>query len=110
MNWLPLESGSQLQELIKNSSEKPQVIFKHSTRCSVSSMAKNRLEKSAQPADIDFHYLDLIRYRSLSNQIADEFHIRHESPQVIVVKNGEPVYNESHSAIFMDDIVQQAAL
>lgn len=104
MNWIPLQSEAQLKEIISSSSTRPQVIFKHSTRCSVSAMAKNRLEKSTEPENADFHFLDLIRYRTLSNQIADDLHVRHESPQVIILKDGRPVYNESHSAIYMDEI------
>lgn len=108
MDWKPLLSDEQLNDLIKNSHDKPQVIFKHSTRCSVSSMIKNRLEKSEVPAGFDFHYLDLIKYRGLSNKVADDFSIRHESPQVIVVKDGAPVYDESHSAIHMEEIANAA--
>lgn len=106
MNWIPLQSESQLQEIILKSKDNPQVIFKHSTRCGVSSMIKNRLEKSEQPENLEFHYLDLIKFRNLSNQISRDFNIRHESPQVIVVKDGKPVYEENHSAIYMDDIVE----
>lgn len=110
MNWIPLESESDIENLIQKSNENPQVIFKHSTRCPVSSMARNRLEKAAQPENIDFHYLDLIRYRSISNQIASDFGIHHESPQVILVINGKAVFNESHSAIHMNDIIENASI
>lgn len=104
MNWIPLQDEMQLQKIIEKSNERTQVIFKHSTRCSVSSMVKNRLERESQPEGIDFNYLDLIRYRSLSNKIADDFKIRHESPQVILIKNGLAVFDEDHSAIQMEDI------
>lgn len=106
MNWIPLQSDEDLAQIVEKSKETPQVIFKHSTRCSISSMVKNRLEKGEQPQNIDFHYLDLIQYRTLSNKIASDFHIHHESPQVITLINGEPVFNESHSAIHMEDIVE----
>lgn len=104
MEWKLLLSEEQLNELISKSYSQPQVIFKHSTRCSISSMVKNRLEKSESPEGFEFHYLDLISYRNLSNKVADDFRIRHESPQVIVVKDGIPIYDESHSAIFMEEI------
>lgn len=107
MNWIKLTSAEQLTEIKERSNSKPQVIFKHSTRCSVSSMAKNRLERSEPPQNADFYYLDLIAYRSISNQIADEFQVYHESPQVLVIKNGACVYDESHSAISMDEISDQ---
>lgn len=108
MDWKPLLSEEQLDILIKKSHEKAQVIFKHSTRCGVSGMVKSRLERSESPENVDFNYLDLIKYRNLSNTIADVFQIRHESPQVILLRNGKAVYNESHSAIVMEDIAGHA--
>ena len=104
MNWKILNDPAQLAEIVERSHQQPQVIFKHSTTCSVSNMAKNRLERAEQPANIDFHYLDLLAYRSLSTQIAEDFKVWHESPQVIAIKNGECIYDESHSGIRMDDI------
>ena len=85
------------------------VIFKHSTRCSISSMAKNRLERVPAPDHIRFYYLDLIRYRSVSNKVAELFQVWHESPQVLLLKNGECVYDESHNAIDMNELAGQAA-
>src|SRR5215210_3067725 len=102
MNWIYITSDAQLHEIKEKSKIKPQVIFKHSIRCSISSMAKSRLERSKQPENVDFYYLDLINYRSLSNKLAEEFNIWHQSPQVLVIKNGKCVYDESHSAIRME--------
>ncbi len=106
MNWIPITDESNIQKIKDSSSEKPQVIFKHSTRCSISSMAKSRLERSETPAGIDFHYLDLLNYRSLSNLIAKEFNVEHASPQVLLIKDGVCVYDESHSGIDMKDIIR----
>jgi bacillithiol system protein YtxJ len=108
MNWINLTSEEELHQIKINSNKKPQVIFKHSTRCSISNVAKNRLERSFQPGEIDFHYLDLIKYRQISNKIAEEFNVFHESPQILVIKNGECVYDESHSGIDMQEIIEQA--
>ena len=108
MNWISLKTEEELNNIIKKSSDKPQVIFKHSTRCSISSMAKNRLDRSEPPTDVDFHYLDLIACKALSNKIAEDFFVEHESPQVLVIKNGKCIYDESHSGISMDDITEQA--
>ena len=110
MDWISLTSSSQLADIIEKSKHQPQLIFKHSTRCSISSMAKNRLERTTPPENIDFYYLDLISYRELSTKIAADFDVFHESPQVILIKNGECSYDESHSGINMDDIIEQAAL
>ena len=108
MNWKEFIDEQGLEAIKKLSSEKPQVIFKHSTRCSISTMAKSRLERSAEPDGIDFNYLDLIAHRDISNKIADDFNVEHASPQVLIIKNGECVYDESHNAISMDEIVEIA--
>jgi bacillithiol system protein YtxJ len=104
MKWITLVDEKQLDEIIIDSKTVPQVIFKHSTRCSVSSMAKNRLDKNDAPGGTNFYFLDLIKYRNLSNKVSDYFGVRHQSPQVLVIINGECVYNESHSGITFDEI------
>jgi bacillithiol system protein YtxJ len=71
-------------------------------------VAYQRLQKAKQPDDIDFYYLDLIAHRPLSNKIADLFKVHHESPQVLVIKDGKCIYDESHLAISMTDIVDGA--
>lgn len=109
MNWKTLQEIAQLEAIIANSFHKPQVIFKHSTRCSISDVAKTRLERNALPDAIDFYYLDLIAYRSLSNHIAEIMQVQHESPQILVIKDGKCTYHESHMGIQFDDIIEQAA-
>jgi bacillithiol system protein YtxJ len=108
MMWINLSNIEQLQEIKHKSNYKPQVIFKHSTRCSISSVAKSRLDKSCPPANMDFYYLDLIKYRNISNKISQEFNVYHESPQVLVIRNEKSVYNESHTAIDMQEIAEHA--
>ncbi len=107
MNWIELTDESQLAEIRDKSATIPQVIFKHSTRCSISAVAKSRLERSAAPEDVQFYYLDLIKYRSISNKIAESFQVFHESPQIICIKNGSCIFDESHNAISMDDIIER---
>ena len=104
MNWIPLNQETQLDEIVANSNTIPQVIFKHSTRCSISSMAKNRLDKKDAPDGINFYLLDLIKHRNISNKIAENFHVPHQSPQVLVITNGKCVYDESHSGIDFNEI------
>ena len=82
------------------------MIFKHSTRCSISAVAMQRLKRGMVPGEFDFYYLDLISYRSLSNQVADQFDVTHESPQILVIRNGECVYDESHMSISADEIIE----
>lgn len=104
MQFINLENTSQLDEVFSRSHNKTQIIFKHSTRCSISLMVMNRLIKNNVEVNADFHYLDLIRYRDLSNLIADKCDVVHESPQVLIIKNGSCIYDASHTAISMDDI------
>ncbi len=107
MDWKELSTEDQLDELKERSAHTPQLIFKHSTRCATSSMAKSRLERSAIPPGVEFNFLDLIKYRKVSNKVETDFKVAHESPQVLLIRNGECVYEESHSGIMMDEIMEQ---
>ncbi len=99
--WERLTSVDQLKEVIAGSSEKPVLLFKHSTRCSISSMALNSFQKGWEgtPEEINIYYLDLLNYRDVSNATAKETGVMHQSPQVIVLKNNEVVYTATHSSI-----------
>ncbi|MEP7277383.1 MAG: bacillithiol system redox-active protein YtxJ [Bacteroidota bacterium] len=111
MHWILLTTEIQLQQIIEHSAARPQVIFKHSTRCSISSMAKNRLERNHQrPPSIDFYFLDLLAHRALSGKIAAVFDTPHESPQVLLIKNGHCVYNDSHTGISMEEILEKSGV
>jgi bacillithiol system protein YtxJ len=110
MNWIPLNNEAQLDNIKEKSTVRPQLIFKHSTRCSISSMALSRLERAKQPESLDFYYLDLISHRHISNKIAELFQVHHESPQVLLIKNGECIYDESHSGIRMEEILEEAGV
>ncbi|HEX7902940.1 MAG TPA: bacillithiol system redox-active protein YtxJ [Chitinophagaceae bacterium] len=108
MKWIDLTSEEQLNSLIEKSFLTPQVIFKYSSRCSLSDMIRDRLERKPFPADIDFYFLPIIAYRSVSDKIARLFSVRHESPQILVIRNRECVYEESHTDIRMDEVVAQS--
>ncbi len=107
MQWNHLTEDAQLKTIIIKSQDKPQVIFKHSTRCSISSVALNRFKNIEDQLLIDFHLLDLIAFRSLSNKIAETFQVHHESPQVLIIINGDCIYEETHLAISPDEIFEQ---
>jgi len=107
MNWKKLDSTEQIQNIKEKSFQHPQVIFKHSTRCGTSSMVKSRLERSEPITGVEFYYLDLIVYRDVSNRVAEEFNVYHESPQVLLIVNGNCVYDESHLGISMDELEDQ---
>jgi bacillithiol system protein YtxJ len=106
INWIPLESEPQLASLIEDSSSQTALIFKHSTRCNISSMAKSRLEKawSFTSDEITPYYLDLLEYRNLSSAISDKLDVYHESPQVLLIKNGECIYDASHLDISVNEL------
>lgn len=110
MNWITLNSEEQLHTIKEKSATVPQVIFKHSTRCGTSSMVLNRLERNIPPASADFYFLDLIAHRAVSDKIAEDYQVYHESPQILVIKNGECIYDESHMGITMDEISEQVQL
>jgi bacillithiol system protein YtxJ len=105
MNWINLTDIDQLEEIIDASQSEAVVIFKHSTRCSISSTALNRLERAWNLENAKAYYLDLIAYRSISAEIAERFEVEHQSPQVLIIKNGECVYHESHWDISFDQML-----
>ena len=101
MDWLLLSEENQLVEIYERSFEpgiKGIILFKHSTRCGISSMAKSRLERYGN-FDAPAYYLDLIAHRHLSDKIAGQYELEHQSPQILVIKNGKCVYTTSHSEI-----------
>ena len=102
--WNHFNSIDHLQEIEALSYDQTVGIFKHSTRCSISAMAKSRMEHGMSATTPPIYLLDLITYRAVSNEIADRYSIRHESPQLILLKDGKPIYNASHSEINMGDI------
>ena len=102
MNWITINNINQLQDIQHQSNQRAQVIFKHSTRCSISSMVLKRLEREGKPENMDFYFLDLIKYRDISNKVSELFKVNHESPQILMIKNGECVYDESHYGITID--------
>ena len=98
--WIALNSITQLENIAEKSKSKTQFIFKHSTRCGISRMVMNQFE-SAYDLDInaDLHYLDLLNYRDVSNEVGYKFQVMHQSPQLLVIKNGVVVAHDSHGAI-----------
>ena len=100
MDWNLLTDLGQLNEIMSLSNESPVAIFKHSTRCSVSRMALKQFENEFDSSDkVTPYFLDLIAYRDVSNEIANRFGVQHQSPQLILIKEGKAIYNASHSDI-----------
>ncbi len=109
LNWINLESEGQLNQAIEDSKEKAVVLFKHSTRCGISSMALDRLNSNSDlpSSEADFYYLDLLRFRPISNIISEKLSIQHESPQIILMRNGEITYHDSHNGIQPRELLRQ---
>jgi bacillithiol system protein YtxJ len=103
MNWISLESVQQLTEIKQQKGYS--IIFKHSVRCATSLMAKRRLEmdRLSLPQNLPLYFLDLIKHRDISNQIAQDFHVHHQSPQLLLIKDGECILDQSHSGISVEE-------
>lgn len=99
--WINLTTIEELDEIAERSKTKTQFIFKHSTRCGISRMVISQFKKGYQlsESEADLYYLDLLNYRSISAEIAEKFQVMHESPQLLVIKNGVVVAHDSHSGI-----------
>ena len=100
IGWKPLVDLGQLDEIVDLSNEKPVAIFKHSTRCSISRMALKQFENEFDLEDkIAPYFLDLLNHRNISNEIAVRFGVEHQSPQILLIKNGKAIFAASHSDI-----------
>jgi bacillithiol system protein YtxJ len=106
MNWIPLTAPEQLQSIVERSQRVPCLIFKHSTRCSISAMAKYRLEDdwNFAPDELEAYYLDLLAYRPISALIAETFQVHHESPQALLIAQGECIHDASHLDITVTEL------
>ena len=104
MKWEVLNSEQQFLNILGSVTRF--AVFKHSTRCSISSMVMHRVERDWD-LDLPIYYLDLIKFRSVSNLIAEKSNVEHESPQLIIFQNGKHLYNASHSAIVVNDVKEE---
>lgn len=104
--WIPLNSLEQIKYIKKTSSIKPQVIFKHSTRCGISTMVLKQFvdQYNFSENELDLYYLDLLSYRNVSDEVGYTFQVLHESPQLLVIKNGTLVVHASHGQINAIDL------
>ena len=110
MNWITLNHINQLDAI--KAAQGYSILFKHSTRCSISLMAKRKFEFEwdSLPAETPVYFLDLINHRSISNTIAELFEVHHESPQLLLIKDGECVYETSHGEISAEEAAEQMAM
>jgi len=106
MNWNTINSPSDIDAIVERSNQVPCLILKHSTRCSISFMALHRLESAwdFKASQIEPYFLDLLDFRPISNEISQRFKVHHESPQILLIKNGECFHDASHLDISVDEI------
>jgi bacillithiol system protein YtxJ len=99
--WIALTTIEQLDGILKNSKKRPQIIFKYSIRCGISRVVLKEFERDNQVLEnyFDFYFNDLLKFRNVSNHIASQFNIRHQSPQLMVIKNREVISHSSHGSI-----------
>ncbi|WP_426474320.1 bacillithiol system redox-active protein YtxJ [Chryseobacterium balustinum] len=106
--WKTIKSEEDLEKAIKQSYENRVAVFKHSTNCFISKTVLKNFEKEIENSDeqnVSFYFLDLLAFRPISNKIAEDFGIRHESPQLIVIEDGKAINNASHQDISLSQIV-----
>ncbi len=107
VNWLYLTNVSDLDALIAESNEKTVLIFKHSTRCSISRMVLKQFESEFDVEEyLTPYFLDLLNHRDVSNEIANQFGVYHQSPQLLVIKEGKSIFDASHESIDASDLKQ----
>lgn len=106
INWIPIQDISLVEEIKAHSEQVPCIIFKHSTRCSISTVAKYRLEGDWDLPEeaARIYFLDLITHRNISNYIAETFQVYHESPQVLLIRGNECVFDASHLDISVPEL------
>ncbi|MGJ5643334.1 bacillithiol system redox-active protein YtxJ [Formosa sp. S-31] len=103
--WKPLLNTAQLEGIMEASKSKTQVIFKHSTRCGISSMVLRQFERAFDDSlQLDMYFLDLLQNRDVSNVVSEVFKVYHESPQLLIIKNGEVIEHASHGQINQVDL------
>ena len=102
--WKKLESMEDLDAAIEESKTKKVALFKHSTRCSISSMVLSKFERAVEKSDKDvsYYFLDLIAHRDISNEIANRLDVEHQSPQLLVLENGLVIKHASHNGATLD--------
>ena len=110
VEWKPLTSVDQLSIINEASKTKPQAIFKHSTRCGVSRMVLKNFEAdfNLDSNSYDLYLIDLLNYREVSSAVSETLNVQHQSPQLLIIKNGEVIIHDSHGAINNIDLQQYA--
>lgn len=106
LRWIPITSIAEVESLKNRSHDLPCLLFKHSVRCNISAIAKYRLEDDwdFEDQEVEAYYLDLLEFRAVSQYVADTFQVFHESPQVLLIVQGECIYDASHLGITIEEL------
>ena len=106
LNWILLERTAQIDDLVERSHSTPCLIFKHSTKCLISDVALGRLEKQwhFQTDQIIPYFLDAIAFRPISKYICETFEEHHETPQILLIENGECILEANNMDIHVSEI------
>jgi bacillithiol system protein YtxJ len=110
MHWIHLINEEQLQNIIIRSQEKPQVIFKYNNNCPQSELILQSLQNKCCPENIDFYFLDLSSHKNISDQVTEIFDVYHRSPQILLIKDGECIFQESNSDISIEEILEHSSV
>ena len=106
MHWIHLTDEDQLQKIIVRSQEKPQVIFKYTPGVYLSEIIFQRFQENCCPEHIDFHFLDVLVHANISEKVSGTFSVSHQCPQIIVVKDGECIFEASGAKISLEEIME----
>lgn len=107
--WIDFNKEAQLNDIVALSFDTPVVLFKHSTRCSISAFVKQRFDNEWHK-ELNIYLLDVLASRNLSNLVAEKLEVHHESPQILVIGNGECIFDESHLDIHVDEVLSFVAV
>ncbi|NER13342.1 bacillithiol system redox-active protein YtxJ [Leptobacterium flavescens] len=101
IDWAALNDVAQIDEIVQESKKQTVAIFKHSTRCGISRMVLSGFERDYDynGEEIKMYFLDILNFRNISNEIANRFNVWHESPQLLVFRDGKIIYHTSHGNI-----------
>ena len=106
MHWIHLTDEDQLQKIVVRSQEKPQIVFKYSSCCPLSETIFQGLQERRCPQQVDFHFLDLTSHADIAEKVSSIFHVSDLAPQILIIKDGECIFNESHPEICLEEIME----
>jgi bacillithiol system protein YtxJ len=105
-NFAPVTDAGELDELLARSHDAPVILFKHSTTCPISARAHRQMSELSNDVAGRISLVIVQRARELSRRVAEQTGIQHESPQTIILRNGQAVWSASHFDITAEAVTQ----